>query len=178
MLLPYRRRRRAPVLFYTEEGGRNLERLRIMRDDFGTLKAHCLRSFEVCHRVMFILVGLINLAVRGDPDAFVGGSPGSLAEFVKLPNAGKAKYLDKDVLPEVSSRWENFLDRQLRNAVGHYSIRHDLRSGLLIRLTREAIPYTQFVAGNLKLIPVLLYCLQVVKMAYVNRWFFDPGAGD
>lgn len=166
-----------PVLFYTEEGERSLERLRIMRDDFEILKSHYLSCFEACHRILFVLIGLINLSVRGNADAFAGGSPGSLAQFERLPNAEKVKYLDKDVLPAISSRWQSSLDRQLRNAIGHYGIHHDLRTGLLVRQRGEPIPYSQFVASNLKLIPMLLYCIQVVKMIYINRWFYDQESG-
>jgi len=144
-----------------------------MRDDFETLKGHYLSSFEICHKVISILVGMLNINARGDPDSFDGGVPRSLDRFSRLPNARKPAFLDPQIVPEISSRWGDYLDRQLRNAIGHYSIYHDLRTGMLVRENADPIPYSWFVASTLRLLPVLLYCLQLIKMVYAARWFLE-----
>ena len=160
-----------PVLFYTRESRHRLDQLRIMRDDFEVLKAHYLSCFEICHKVIAILVGMLNINAREDPDAFDGGRPRSLARFEKLPNARKPAFLDSNVIPELSSRWRDHLNRQLRNAIGHYGVYHDLRSGMLVLENADPIPYSWFVASTLQLLPILLYCLQLIKMVYIIGLF-------
>lgn len=158
-----------PILLYSVEGKQEVERLRIMRDDFEILKAHYLSCYEICHKTLNILVGLINLSERGNINAFSGNKPKTLNEYKKLANARKVEFLDSNVFPEISSRWSVFFDRQLRNAIGHYSIHHDLITGKLVIDDFPPVPYSVFVANTLNILPMILFSLQVVKMMYLEK---------
>jgi len=160
-----------PMLFYEAGGKRDVGKLRIMRDDFEVLKAHYLSCFEIAYKVLGILIGLLNINARGNANAFPNEKPSSLKKFNELPNAQKPSFIDGNVVPEIASRWGGYFDRQLRNAIGHYSVHHDLKTGMLVLDDAPPIPYSEFVASTLKMTPMLFYCLQLVKMVYVTRWF-------
>ena len=115
---------------------------------------------------------MINVFLRGDADIFQEDKPKSLESFTKLPNAQKLKFLDANVLPEISSQWNICFDRKIRNAIGHYGIRHDLRTGMLVQDDEGiSIPYSEFVLRNLELLPLLQFCLHVVKKMYAIKFF-------
>jgi hypothetical protein len=159
-----------PILFYDNENKLNLSGIRIMRDDFEILKSHYLGCFEIAHKVLKLLVGMINVFIRGNADAFPNGKPKSLENFTKLPNAQKPKFLDSNVFPEIASQWEICFDRETRNAIGHYGIRHDLRTGMLVLDDKNiSIPYSEFVLRNLELLPLILLCFHVVKKIYAIK---------
>jgi hypothetical protein len=160
-----------PALFYNANGKKDLKNLRIMRDDFEILKAHYLSSYEICHKVIKIIIGIQNIHFRGDPDLFDGGKPTSLTKFDRIPNALKINYINQNIYPEFHSRWTISLNKKLRNAIGHNSIYHDLKSGMLIFDDGDPIPYSKFVSDVLNLLPLLLYCIQVIKMMYILQYF-------
>ena len=135
-----------PILFYTAKNKGDLSQLRIMRDDFGILKGHYLSCFESCHGVLSTVVGLLNINARGSADAFDGGKPSSLEGFNKFPNARKPKFIDATVLPELATRWEEFFDPRMRNAIGHDKVFHDLTTGMLVLDNALPVPYSEFVA--------------------------------
>jgi hypothetical protein len=116
-----------------------------------------------------VVVALQNIDTRGSPDMFDGGKPNSLKKFSELPNAQKANFLDKNIFPEVNARWSSYFDRKLRNSIGHNNVYHQLRTGMLVLGDKLSIPYSEFVANTLKLLPMLFYCLHVVKMMYISR---------
>lgn len=158
-----------PILLYSTEGKKEVEHLRIMRDDFEILKAHYLSCYEICHKILNILVGLVNLSERGNVDMFLDHKPKTLNEYKKLPNARKVEFLSPKIFPKISSRWDYYFDRQLRNAIGHYGVYHDLVTGKLIVENTAAIPYSNFVANTLNALPMILLSLQVVKMMHLER---------
>lgn len=160
-----------PLFFYKAKTDDELNSIRIMRDDLELLKGHYLSCFEILHDVLDILVGLVNIAIRDDPNAFADGKPTSLEIYSRKPNAHKPKYIDSDIFPELTSRWKDYFDRNIRNSVGHYGIYHDLKTGLVILDDGTEIPYSKFVANTLNLTTTLLYGLQVVKMVYIFQLF-------
>lgn len=164
-----------PILLYESEADDRIEDLRIMRDDFELLKVHYLSSFESLHHVLRLPVGLVNIGIRGDHDAFGQKGPQSLGRFSSLPNAQKPQYLDGNIVPVARAVWDKWLDRQLRNAIGHNSIHHDLGSGMLMRTNGDPISYSSFVANTFYHLTLVLYALQIVKMFYIHRWFYDQG---
>ena len=166
-----------PIMFYTSENKSNLAQIRIMRDDFELLKSHYISCFEISHKVLKMLVGMINVFLRGNGDSFPEGKPQSLERFTKLPNAQKPNFLDSTTLPIISAQWNVFFDRKIRNAIGHYGIRHDLRTGLLVQDDNEdaPIPYSEFVVKNLELLPLLQYCLHVTKKMYAIKIILGEG---
>jgi hypothetical protein len=166
-----------PIMFYDSVNLPDLSEIRIMRDDFDILKSHYLSCFEICHKVLKLPVGLINIFHRADSDAFPDNKPVALDKFDELnfSSAQKIKYLDPKVLPELASRWEIYFDRKLRNSIGHYGIRHDLKTGMLVLDNHDPIPYSHFVASTLKLSTMLLHCLQIVKMMYIMKIILVDG---
>lgn len=144
-----------PILFYDIDKKLDLSEIRIMRDDFEVLKSHYLSCFEIAHKVLKLLVGMINVFTRGDADAFPNSKPQSLQKFTEFPNARKIEFLDTKILPIIASQWEICFDRKVRNAIGHYGIRHDLRTGMLVLDENPSIPYSEFVLSNLNLLPLI-----------------------
>jgi len=166
-----------PILFYTSENKSDLTQIRIMRDDFELLKSHYISCFEISHKVLKIIVGMINVFLRGNGDTFPEDKPQSLERFTKLANAQKPAFIDTATLPIIASQWNVLLGRKIRNAIGHYGIRHDLRTGLLIQdnIEEHSIPYSEFVVKNLELLPMLQYCLHVVKKIYAIKIILGEG---
>jgi hypothetical protein len=158
-----------PVLFYNATGKQGLSNLRIMRDDFELLKTHYLSCFEICHKVLNIVVGLQNIIARGNPDIFKNGTPVTLRKFSILPNAQKMDIIDSAIFPKMYSRWSSCFNRKLRNSIGHNSIYHDLGTGMLVIDGTPSIPYVEFVASTLNLTSLVLYCVHVIKMMYISR---------
>ena len=158
-----------PILFYSPDNKSKLAQIRIMRDDFEILKSHYLSCFEISYKVLKLIVGMINVFSRGDGDLFPNGKPKSLEKFAKLPNPQKLDFVDSVILPEITTQWDSFFDRNIRNAIGHYGIRHDLKTGMLIHDDDATIPYSEFVLKNLELLPLLQFCLHVIKKIYAIK---------
>lgn len=163
-----------PIMFYDEEKNIDLGQIRIMRDDFEILKSHYLGCFEIAHKVLNLLVGMTNIYVRGNENSFLNNTPCSLERFARLPNARKAQYIDISVLPDLSSQWNIYFNRGLRNAIGHNSVRHDLKTGMLLLDDGVSIPYSEFVVNNLRLLPALLFCLNAVKKIFAIKEILGP----
>ena len=104
---------------------------------------------------------------------FSGSNPKTLNKFDKLVNAQKIKYLDPKILPKISKEWNECFNRNLRNAIGHNSIFHDLGSGMLILEDQDFMPYSEFVAHTIKITPILYFCLHVIKMIYIPSLIFQ-----
>jgi hypothetical protein len=167
----------ALALFYKDGGEAAFKELRISRDDFPALRDVYIASFEACQGSLDLVVAILNLVKRGDPDNFgttvpprltsqgVKRPPRHLGEFRKLPVASKAEYLVE--LPGWYGEWPVVLDRSLRNAIGHHSVHHDLASGTLQRDNGPDIPYIQFAAKVQQLLHPLLTMLNVVKLVRI-----------
>jgi len=135
--------------------------LRLFRDDFAVLRDLYVATFESCHKVLHYVVGQLNIAKRGDADAFLDKNPTSLSAFDKLVNAKKAKRLAE--VAALNDAWERTLDRDLRNAISHQSVHHDLSTGMMVLENLPPIPYLQFVVKTLRLIHPILFAANVLK---------------
>lgn len=150
--------------------------LRLLRDDFPLLRDFYIAAFEAAHNTLTFVVAIDNIRARKDPNAFPTGGPKSLKAFSKLSNADKAKVLETLDLKAWNSHWKELLDRSIRNAIGHHSIRHDLRSGMLISRDSAPIPYLIFVVKAFRMLHAILateIALKYLRMAASLREHAD-----
>jgi len=145
-----------------QDGLNDKNRLRLFRDEFPLLRDVYISSFEACHKTLNYIIGVLNIVYRGNYNSFINGDPKNLNKFAKLPNARKAQFLSE--LPMWSKYWSVLLNRPIRNAIGHHSVRHDLPSGMLLLKGDEKLPYLEFVIMSLRLIHPILACCNAVKI--------------
>jgi len=155
-----------PLFFYEDKTLVKKGELRILRDDFNILKSHFLDVFEICHKILTMVVGAHNLLERNHWDSFPNNKPGSLIKYHKLNNYKKPEYI---ALPKLKQIWDNLFDRNLRNAVGHASVRHNLKTGFIQLDDGTEIPYLYFVYKTLAMTEMILFSTHVVKMIYVIK---------
>lgn len=136
--------------------------LRLFRDEFPKLRDMYISTFETCHHILTIVMGLVNIAYQNDLSRFNLKEPINLDKFDKLVNSKKTNYLV--VLPTWQKLWPIIFDRQIRNAIGHHDIRHDLKSDMLLLKSIPAIPYLKFVTMSLRIIHPILAAADVLKM--------------
>ncbi len=153
-----------PVFFYKDYSIIETNKLRILRDDFNILKSHFLDAFEICHKILTIVVGMQNILERKHWDAFPNNKPQSLKKYHILTNFQKAKYI---TLPRLKEAWYKLLDRKLRNMIGHASARHNLQNGLIELEDGRKIPYVEFVYKTLALTEMILFSMHILKMIYI-----------
>lgn len=138
-----------------------IDEFRLFRDEFPSLRDMYISIFEACHKTLKHIVAVINILNRGGYNNFPNGFPKNLNKFSKLVNAKKYDYIQE--LNIWHDRWNNLLNRKLRNSIGHLSVRHDLPSGNLILKDGKAIPYLKFVVQCLTLVHPILLCCNAVK---------------
>lgn len=149
--------------------------LRMFRDDFAALRDLYVQVFETCHHGLRFVLGAVNADERGAADRFPAwpsappsgkkDEPRSLDRFDKLTSADKSVWLS--ALPVWQECWEHTLDRQLRNDIGHASVRHDLQTGTLISDKHAPIAYTVFLQKAHRIIHPVLALLGALKLIRV-----------
>jgi len=150
---------------YIKDKGKSIQELRLFRDEFPQLRDFYVVTFEACHQVLKYVVGLNNIAKRGHADDFGHSEPSNIRAFEKLPNAKKIDFLTD--LPQWQKNWPLVLDKNLRNAISHHSVRHDLATGMLVLKDGRAIPYLEFVVKSLRLNHAILLAANVLKMMHI-----------
>ncbi|MCJ0699859.1 hypothetical protein FRIG_01735 [Frigoribacterium faeni] len=149
--------------------------LTLFRDDFSQLRDLYQQGFElVCKSTRFV-VAAQNTVKRGDPNDFGTGVPASLnakqppatlKAFDKLPNASRLAYVS--AVPG----WEgltNLLNNRTRNAIGHATAHHDLRSGKIVSdIDPAGTPYLDFVGYVFDVFDAVAAAVQVLRTARVN----------
>lgn len=172
-----------PVEFYKSGTEAALGELRLFRDEFDALKAHYIDTYELAHKVLTLIVGVLNCAERGDPDAFDPAVQAqfrqrrmnnvadvrNLGRFERLSNAPKRAFLAP--LPEWGKLWDEMLDPGLRNPIGHHSARHDLATGTIVVDGQRPIPYLRFAFETMRLTHLHLLLLHVLKMMWMIPGF-------
>ena len=153
------------IQHYPNSHKKQLNKFRIMRDEFDSLKTHYLDTFEICHKVLVIIVGILNIVKRNNhnsmQDAVLQKKLNNLHEFAKITSNNKSKYISE--LSLLNTNWSKYFNRKNRNDIGHHSIRHDLESGYLIKDDKEKISYVEFVCETHKLSTMIMYMLNVLK---------------
>ena len=135
------------------------------------LRDFYIQTFETSHKVLRWIVGTVNADSHGDPNTFVAIAgmppqatakvPKNLEAFSKLTSANKREWLA--VFPEWHDRWDDLLDRHLRNDIGHASARHELPTGMILRDGRAPLPYTRFVQRRHRVLHLLLANANALK---------------
>lgn len=111
-----------------------LEDLTLFRDEFTLMRDLYQQGFELACKCLWILLAVQNTVKSKDPNVFASHPSvvppnrqvRTLAQFDKLPNAHKIAYATQ--VPGWDSL-STLLNNQRRNAIGHASARHDLRTG-------------------------------------------------
>lgn len=143
------------------KGGNVIDDFRLFRDEFPLLRDIYISIFEACHKTLKYIVALLNILNRGGHNKFPDGFPKNLNKFSKLVNAKKYEYIKE--LKIWHDRWNRILNRNLRNSIGHLSVRHDLPSGNLILKDGKIVPYLRFVVQCLNMVHPLLLCCNAIK---------------
>ncbi|MFI9555815.1 hypothetical protein [Nonomuraea endophytica] len=146
--------------------------LRLYRDDFSVLRDIYQQAFEAfCKLIRYVVLSL-NAAERNDVMDFGHTAParvsdhrrhpvGSLNRFDKLANADKIAYLCND---HAMADWaDSVLDRRMRNAIGHNSVRHDLRTGQVTIDSSREISYFEFTAHVYRVLYMLVAGFSVLR---------------
>lgn len=154
---------------------REVDALRLFRDEYEVLRDLYIQSFEASHKALRWVVAAANADTHGDHRRFVPVSgisedvskkpPVDLDGFSRLTSAWKRQWLA--IVPEWNQRWDNLFDRHLRNDLGHASARHDLATGLIHRYQKPALPYTRFVQETQRVIHPLVACANAMKIVRV-----------
>lgn len=149
-----------------------VDELRLCRDDFPLLRDLYQQAFETCCKSLRYVVGAINADKRGSPTAFpLIAPPGvtsparhpvrTFAQFDRLTNADKMAYVFE--LPKWNSNLGEILDRRTRNAIGHSSVRHDLRTGEVVNDHGEHMSYFEFTGRVYRISYMLSLTLQILR---------------
>ena len=146
---------------YPEGHADAVKKLRLFRDDFPSLRDAYIATFETAHHCLELVFALDNINRRGDENAFTSGKPKDLKTFSKLTSAKKTELLG--ILPEWQTLWPEVLDRNIRNAIGHHSIRHELSTGMLIMRGKSGLPYLEFVMQCVRVIQAALISANILK---------------
>jgi len=176
-----------PAELYRDGVEMAIAELQLPRDDFDTLKGHYVDCYELAHHVLSIIVGTINVVERGSHDAFDAEICAMLAEngmgnfkniptlaaFDGRPNGPKRAFLKS--LPVCEEMWNDFIERDLRNAVGHYGARHDLQTGMIVVDGKAHCSYLEFVVKAMRMAHVLLCLLHILKMCHMQMILTEPG---
>ncbi|SRR5260370_24360766 len=91
----------------------------------------------------------------------------TLAAFHDKPNGPKRAFLK--AVPVCETLWNALLERDLRNAVGHYGARHDLCTGMILVDGLAHCSYLEFVVKTIRMTHVLLCLLHVLKMCHIQK---------
>jgi hypothetical protein len=159
--------------YVTDEGRPELADLTLFRDEFDVLRDRYQQSYELVCKVIKIALAAQNTVIRRDPIDFgpvpagvgIRTSPTSLVNFDRLSTAYRLEYLRQ--VPE----WEAFADllnNKKRNAIGHASSRHDLRTGLVISdVDPGGVTYLDVCADVVGMFDALGASLQVLRWARI-----------
>jgi hypothetical protein len=148
-----------------------LDGLRIFRDEFAVLRDLYQQGFETVCKTLRYPIAAQNTVKRHDPHDFGPTVPATLtrrrnprdiAEFdSRLSNYEKLQYVAQ--IPGCE-RWVALLDNRTRNAIGHASVRHDLRTGLVISdEVPDGVTYLNVMADVFGMFDALSICVQILR---------------
>jgi hypothetical protein len=168
--------------YVTDEARPELANLTLFRDEFDILRDRYQQSYELVCKVIKVALAAQNTVIRKDPNDFgpvpagvgIKASPTTLAKFDKMSTAYRLAYLRQ--VP----KWEGFADlmnNKKRNAIGHASSRHDLRTGLVISdIDPNGVTYLDVcadVAGMFEALAVSLTILRWARIATSQDFEFN-----
>ncbi|QMW16858.1 hypothetical protein H3302_17920 [Pseudoalteromonas sp. MT33b] len=133
----------------------DIDKCRLYRADFDTVKSLYVDIFELISKTSTYIVLIANLSKRGDINLFSDGSM-SVSKFKKLTSFKKLQFLSE--LPLVSSLFQS-VSRKMRNEIGHFSARYDVKSGNVIFDSGKTENYLIFLNN-------LLQAIKALKIVY------------
>ncbi|GGL86568.1 hypothetical protein GCM10009706_26590 [Curtobacterium citreum] len=147
----------------------SLEDLTLFRDDFTQLRDLYQQGFELVCKTTRYMVAAQNTIKRGDPNDFGTATPAGVGEkqrpktlkgFDKLPNASRLAYA------AIVPGWEGMtelLNNRTRNAIGHATAHHDLRTGTIVSdVDPSGTQYLDFVGHVFDVFDALATAMQVI----------------
>lgn len=147
-----------------------LDDLRLFRDEFDILRDLYQQAFETICKTLRYPVAAQNTVKHSNPNHFGTvvpstltrkANPANLAAFEKLSNFEKLQYVRE--IPGCAG-WVSLLDNKTRNAIGHATVRHDLRTGLVISdNVPNGVPYLDVVADVYGIFDALSVSAQIVR---------------
>lgn len=145
--------------YYIDQSPSALAPVGLSQLDFPVDKAFFIDCYETTARSLVVLVGLVNISVRGGYEQFqLGVKPAvaTLAGFRGLGNGKKIQYVD------AGSFWRELLsesmDPKLRNAIGHNDAHLDVPTQTIRYLEGgkpKEIPYVLFLRSAFRLYAAL-----------------------
>ncbi|WP_203830023.1 hypothetical protein [Actinoplanes palleronii] len=151
-----------------------LEDLTLHRDEFDVLRDLYQQGFETVCKTLRLAVAAQNTVKRQDPNDFgvdlpvganIKANPNSLKAYDKLANAARLAFIRQ--VPG----WEGYADHlnnRTRNAIGHATARHDLRSGRIFSDKEPGgVQYIDLVADVFGVFDALCTSLQVLRAVRV-----------
>ncbi|KSW30181.1 hypothetical protein [Cellulomonas sp. B6] len=162
------------IRFMRPEVTADLDTLVLYRDEFSIVRDLYQQGFELSCKCIWPLVAAQNSVIRGDPDDFgdahpdvvpLAARPTNLTKFDKLPNAYKVAYAAQ--VPG----WDSFgdlLSNRHRNAIGHATAHHELRTGRVVSdRDRAGVSYLDFLGLTFGVFEALTALIQVLRAARV-----------
>jgi len=151
-----------------------LDELTLFRDEFDVLRDLYQQGFETVCKTLRFAVAAQNTVKRHDPHDFGPdvpegaqrkANPRSLNEYDKLPNAARLAHVRQ--IPGLEP-FAALLNNRTRNAIGHASARHDLRTGRIISdKDMVGVPYLDLAADVFGMFDALAASLQLLGAACV-----------
>lgn len=151
-----------------------LDDLRLCRDEFDVLRDLYQQGFETACEILRYPVAAQNTVKRSDPGDFGPDvplilqrrrNPSGLVAFEKLSNFEQLQFVAQ--VPGWQG-WTAMLNNRTRNAIGHGTARHDLRTGLVLSDTEpEGVPYLNVAGDVFGVFDALTVSLQVVRAVRV-----------
>lgn len=138
------------------KAGQNPDNFVVSRDDFEELGSLYKDIFEVCWKAFRYQVFIRNLARRGSEKNCFEGKKRKAKEIMNLKPYELESLIKES--PETKKVY-SFLDRDLRNLVGHTSTRYDVYSGYLINGGKKKMSLLSFIEILIKSTRVLAYTL-------------------
>jgi hypothetical protein len=151
-----------------------LDELTLFRDEFDVLRDFYQQGFETVCKTLRFAVAAQNTVKRHDPNDFGDEvpegldpkrHPKSLNAYDKLPNAARIAYVSQ--IPGCE-RFSALLNNRTRNAIGHATARHDLRTGKIFSDKDPAgVQYLDLAADVFGMFDALATSLQVLRAVRV-----------
>jgi len=149
--------------------------LDLLQDEFDRLRDVYQNVFEACCSSLWLIVLMRNTVENGSPDDFTGISYtkpndpktytiNTLSQFNKLANSFKISIVAG--FPKVGASMA-YLNSRTRNAIGHASAHHDLRTGDIRNDEGDMKPYFDFVGEVFSLFGPLVVAVQCSRSVAV-----------
>jgi hypothetical protein len=140
-------------------GSGGVEDYRVMRDDFDVLKSRYQDVFELGSRSLAFMSQVVNIAKRGDPRSHADGKKLTLGQAMALKAYAREPWL---VDFPMARRLYDPVRRNIRNKIGHRSVRYDFERGVLVYDDGIEENYLRFLIDYLHLVRLSHYLLEVV----------------